>query len=49
MSVTRSSFDILTEPPPPDADLRLTYGPERSSLETYVCLGGGQEVLTHWS
>jgi len=28
MSVTRNSFDILTEPPPTDADVRLTYGPE---------------------
>jgi len=28
MSVTRTSFDILTEPPPTDADVRLTYGPE---------------------
>jgi len=28
MSVTRSSFDILTEPPPTDADARLTYGSE---------------------
>jgi acetyl esterase/lipase len=28
MSASRSSADILTEPPPPDADVRLTYGPE---------------------
>lgn len=28
MITTRSSADILTEPPPPDADLRVAYGPE---------------------
>jgi acetyl esterase/lipase len=28
MSVSRSSADILTEPPPTDADVRLAYGPE---------------------
>ena len=25
---TRSSAEILTEPPPPDADFRIAYGPE---------------------
>ena len=28
MSTTRTSAEILTEPPPPDADARITYGSE---------------------
>ena len=28
MGTTRSSAEILTEPPPADADARVAYGPE---------------------
>jgi hypothetical protein len=46
MEPTRSSAEILTEPPPPDADARLAYGPEPLQFgDLRLPEGGGPHPL----